>query len=855
MAYSESRSESVSSKGQESKVSYLISISGKKSYGHELETVPLPEKKIYTTWPDMIRHWPKTTLCIVSNEFCERFSYYGMRTVLTFYLLNVLKFTDSQSTIFFNGFTVLCYTTPLLGSIVADGYIGKFWTIFSVSILYAIGQVVLALASIKNYQSSVHPWMDLSGLLIIAFGTGGIKPCVSAFGGDQFELGQERMLSLFFSMFYFSINAGSMISTFISPIFRSQPCLGQDSCYPMAFGIPAILMIVATLVFMGGSFWYKKNPPKDNVFGEVSRLMFGAVGNKMKKGSTPKEHWLLHYLTTHDCALDAKCLELQAEKRNKKLCQKKKFIDDVRSLLRVLVMFLPVPMFWALYDQQGSVWLLQAIQMDCRLSDSLLLLPDQMQTLNAVLILAFIPLFQVIIYPVAAKCVRLTPLRKMVTGGLLASLAFLITGFVQLQVNTTLPNLPGKGQCSISFWNQFNNDFKTCQIIVTDPNGDKRTINQSMALHENKDDKAGVFKLFQTKSPNQKSTSDWTLTFKIAYAGNCGDPTKLQNTAVITAKSKKVIYVGVGPFGYYQNTANTDKPTDGTGEFSMGIVANLDDHYAGNFAMCRSDASDYDRAHPCNPRHPADFYFWETDYNDGTDDREGNSTVVGSGSLVTTYKQKSVKPGKWELYYLLNTPKDINRQTYNKTATLVQYTNFNLTRFEQGGVFIYALSGPRDSPYITELQIVQNNRVSILWQIPQIVVITAAEILFSITGYEFAYSQSAPSMKALVQALWLLTTAAGDTIIVIITILNLFENMAVEFFVYAAAMFVVIAIFALLSIFYYTYNYYTTDEDDDEYGVDDMEEEVAEIEDHNPRYSIDNKAFNSDEADCLDVRF
>ncbi|KAK6040819.1 hypothetical protein COOONC_21677 [Cooperia oncophora] len=186
--------------------------------------LPLPPEKteMYTKWGDMLRHWPKTTLCIVSNEFCERFSYYGMRTVLILYLLNVLKFTENQSTIFFNSFTVLCYLTPLLGSIIADGYIGKFWTIFSVSILYACGQVILAVASVKNEESSIHPWMDLAGLVIIGFGTGGIKPCVSAFGGDQFEVGQERMLSLFFSMFYFSINAGSMISTFISPIFRCE---------------------------------------------------------------------------------------------------------------------------------------------------------------------------------------------------------------------------------------------------------------------------------------------------------------------------------------------------------------------------------------------------------------------------------------------------------------------------------------------------------------------------------------------------------------------------------------------------------------------------------------------------------
>lgn len=100
-------------------------------------------------------------------------------------------------------------------------------------------------------------------------------------------------------------------------------------------------------------------------------------------------------------------------------------------------------------------------------------------------------------------------------------------------------------------------------------------------------------------------------------------------------------------------------------------------------------------------------------------------------------------------------------------------------------------------------------------------------------------------MKALVQALWLLTVAGGDAIIVLITILNLFYNMAVQFFVYAAAMFVVIAIFALLSIFYYTYNCYTTDEDDENEG----------IEDHTSQYSIDHKGFLIDEADGCDIRF
>lgn len=87
--------------------------------------------------------------------------------------------------------------------------------------------------------------MTYIGLLLISIGTGGIKPCVSAFGGDQFTLPQQaRQLASFFSIFYFSINAGSLLSTYLTPELRTQKCFGQP-CYPLAFGVPAILMLLS----------------------------------------------------------------------------------------------------------------------------------------------------------------------------------------------------------------------------------------------------------------------------------------------------------------------------------------------------------------------------------------------------------------------------------------------------------------------------------------------------------------------------------------------------------------------------------------------------------------------------------
>lgn len=97
------------------------------------------------------------------------------------------------------------------------------------------------------FRPKISREISLLGLLFIAIGTGGIKPCVSSFGGDQFVLPEQSLqLQQFFSFFYFSINAGSMISTFLTPSLRNDvKCFGENSCFPLAFGVPAILMIIS----------------------------------------------------------------------------------------------------------------------------------------------------------------------------------------------------------------------------------------------------------------------------------------------------------------------------------------------------------------------------------------------------------------------------------------------------------------------------------------------------------------------------------------------------------------------------------------------------------------------------------
>uniref|UniRef100_A0A671XTU9 Solute carrier family 15 member 2 n=1 Tax=Sparus aurata TaxID=8175 RepID=A0A671XTU9_SPAAU len=358
-------------------------------------------------WDDICgTNYPLSICFIVVNEFCERFSYYGMKALLTLYFLTYLHWDKDLSTAIYHAFSSLCYFTPILGAIIADSWLGKYKTIIYLSIVYVIGHVVKSVGAIPTVgNTDVHIALSMVGLILIAFGTGGIKPCVAAFGGDQFDEEHTSERQKFFSIFYMSINAGSLLSTVITPILRSDvQCFGGD-CYALAFGVPAALMIVALVVFISGSSLYKRSPPEGNILLEVCSCIGFAIRNRWQRAKydPPRKHWL----------------DWAEEKYSKRL------IQEIKMVLRVLVLYIPLPMFWALFDQQGSRWTIQAARMNMAF----------VSMLNALLILVFVPIFDLIIYPLVGFCrINITPLRKMAAGMIFAALAFGAATLVEVNV-------------------------------------------------------------------------------------------------------------------------------------------------------------------------------------------------------------------------------------------------------------------------------------------------------------------------------------------------------------------------------------------------------------------------------------
>ncbi|EFA80816.1 hypothetical protein PPL_06404 [Heterostelium album PN500] len=369
---------------------------------------------------------PTSIIFIMGSEICERYSFYGIRTILVIYLTTFMLYSDDQATTALHTFNFVTYFLPLLGAYLADGVIGKFYTILYFSLVYSVGGIFLALSAtpsvIGEDPEKRSPWALILGLGLIAVGTGGIKPVVSTFLGDQLERNQTHLLQRLFQIFYFSVNFGATLSTFLAPIFRAK------ISYWFAFGVPSVLILISTVIFVVGAKRYKKRPIQGSIMLTAAKIVGFGIKEKFLSlryscRSTPVTHWLDRSKSKYDSHT----------------------VDAVKAALNVLLVFLSLPFFWAMYDQSGSRWTLQARSMNLSLG-SITVEPEQIQTLGPVLVLICIPLSEWLIYrPLRNRNIQFHPLRRMIIGMWLAVASFVFTMFLQLKIDANPPN-------TISVW-------------------------------------------------------------------------------------------------------------------------------------------------------------------------------------------------------------------------------------------------------------------------------------------------------------------------------------------------------------------------------------------------------------------
>jgi len=474
-------------------------------------------KEGYRTTPDQeTTAWPPGVPYIIGNEACERFSYYGMNAILATHLASLYvrhnglteKLAQDAATSAVHLFKAGVYALPMIGAIVAERLLGKYRTIFYVSIIYCLGHAVLSGG--EQYLSGMF-----LGLALIAIGSGGIKPCVSANVGDQFGKGNWFRVRTVYQIFYFSINFGSFFATLLIPqvqnhaghfLIEKYPELGNrmsahDLGTSIAFGIPGVLMFIATFVFWLGRRKFVHVPP--NPGGQLglldaisSILLFMTIGHLFitpifLAGTDPAVKWGI--LGAVSIAFLAAGLYLFGKRQQQQQddgflaimlyawksrgqpraaggengegeqswLQRSKFwgpavdrfglkaVEGPLAVLKIISVFALISVFWALFDQHSSSWIFQAGEMDLRLwgdRDSFLgignttLDKNQVPALNPLMVMALIPLMNWLYLRCDRLGVQTTPLRRISTGMFIAALSFVAVALLQIWINHNAAN-------------------------------------------------------------------------------------------------------------------------------------------------------------------------------------------------------------------------------------------------------------------------------------------------------------------------------------------------------------------------------------------------------------------------------
>ena len=479
----------------------------------DFKTTPDPSE---TSYPGGVPY-------IIGNEGCERFSFYGMKSILQVHITALFVAQAVQQDLsghdpeqraqeLVHLFVAGVYAFPMLGAIISDRLLGKYHTILWLSLVYCLGHFVLSIAENSIQGMSI-------GLALIAVGSGGIKPCVSAHVGDQFGKGNWYLVERVFQAFYFVINFGSFFATLLIPYIRhwerenlnwSFNFAGYEFSTSIAFGLPGLLMLIATLSFWMGRHTFVHVPAKPGGrlglldTASSSLLFLGLVALPMFFGEWQSRSTIGFWTITLGSVVTGLLLFLLRQRIQEDdgflavllhaalswfggqsaAAQRQadvnvtrdsirrhwffsasahKFGDEIATgtmaVLRILSIFLLVSMFWALFDQHASSWVRQAQRMELEVGlpgYRWSLLPSQISALNPLMVMVLIPLNNFFFYPWINKyCLTLTPLRKMTLGMFAASVAFVTVALLQTWMDkVALDNGTTSGKISV-LWQFF----------------------------------------------------------------------------------------------------------------------------------------------------------------------------------------------------------------------------------------------------------------------------------------------------------------------------------------------------------------------------------------------------------------
>ncbi len=314
---------------------------------------------------------PKGLFVLFATEMWERFNFYGMRAILTLFIVSALMMSKEESSIIYGGFLGLCYLTPMLGGFISDRFLGNRNCIMLGGSLMAIGQLLLfCSASIFDSNLELARTLLYIALLVIIFGNGFFKPNISSMVGSLYPKQEKSKLDSAFTIFYMGINLGALLSQYFCPMIGDvkDAVTGVRDVHAFKWGFLAAgtAMMIGTVIF----FFFKnkyvvtpegkplgdlpsKNSSSDFEEGESQKANFSTTALSVAGLAFISLGCIIHfvfgqnyvYSLIYSCGLTLAGLIISDSSLTK--------IERDRILVIYTISFFII-FFWAAFEQAGS---------------------------------------------------------------------------------------------------------------------------------------------------------------------------------------------------------------------------------------------------------------------------------------------------------------------------------------------------------------------------------------------------------------------------------------------------------------------------------------------------------------------
>ncbi|KAK4718994.1 hypothetical protein R3W88_017332 [Solanum pinnatisectum] len=387
---------------------------------------------------------------IIGVEVAERFAYYGIASNLISYLTGPLGQSVASAAENVNVWSGTASLLPLLGAFIADSYLGRYRTIIISSVLYILGLGFLTLSTVlpsshsdcQDTATCSPPKFQIIffffSLYLVAIGQGGHKPCVQAFGADQFDAQdpeESKAKSSFFNWWYFGMCGGLFMTLCILNYVQDNLSWG------LGFGIPCIVMGVALVVFLLGSFTYRFRQSSDekNPFIRIGNVFISAARNWQTTTSAISVEQEVQGILPHEGSeqfkfLNKALLAPNGSKENGKICSIDE-VEEAKAILRLIPIWTTCLVYAIVFSQSTTLFTKQGATMDRSLGSNFEVPAASLQSFISLSVVIFIPIYDRILVPVAraitGKPSGITMLQRIGTGIFLSILSMVVAAIIE----------------------------------------------------------------------------------------------------------------------------------------------------------------------------------------------------------------------------------------------------------------------------------------------------------------------------------------------------------------------------------------------------------------------------------------